>query len=936
MADISTYNNIISVFKDIQQRSYELKTFKVGDQWEEDANTVSYPMLVINPTGGFMERGDNGYSTFEISMDVIICDLVYKGEENETEVVSNTLQMIKDIIVQFNQHPYYNNSRFDIVGDLDFETFTERNDDEVTGWQVLMVLRTPVIDTFCGIPTADITNFSFDRPTCGTNGGAVGSCLCIKSVNSDNPVQISEANDHYTWSLKDNFITGIDPVLVDSTSGLAGDYSISLSQSFITASTAGTGLASTQGASPYLFANTANQSVVPSFGLNNQIPTTTIQSVILSGNDNLITNLSNASAIITGNNNTIDSSAYSNIAGGYNNQITNATWSTISGGVNNLVNKNAGFVGGGRNHINSGINSSIIGGLTNKIYGSLSTIVGGYINHIYNSTIATTILGGQGNKIKQNTNYSVISGGRTNTIDGSYNSLIGIGDTNVITGGGTTAHIHNSIMNGNNNTITNSKYSTIIGGKNNSTTDDYSFIGSGETNVIIGSSAANYNRNVIVGGGKNKINGGAYGEGNFIGGGGQCWRDRTIAGGNYITSTYCSTIVGGHKNKVLASSDFSFIGGGRENTIHPATNYANIMGGYKNVMGTITTSNFSTIGGGYGNLINGTTSTIGGGTGNNIGPSANSSSILGGDGNNIDDSDNANIGGGDSNSLDTSNHSNIGGGGNNNITSSIYSTIVGGNSNSITFGGRSTILGGTINLIDNTGDLFGNGVDNLIAAGNNNTINNISKYSSILGGGDNTITGSDYSSILGGQNNNTGGFDNVHILGSGITADKDDYAFVENLEVQGGNLELTSITPSTTNNVLTRDADNVVRVRENASFNGFMTFTDSVTTTSLTYLDLTKNYVIFQGSDLIGSPSQISFIMYMNAASAGGAVRIIDKTNGDALICEITGITSTSSNNIQTTTTITNIPTGPAKWAIQYRSATGATAKWRSCSIMFG
>lgn len=238
-------------------------------------------------------------------------------------------------------------------------------------------------------------------------------------------------------------------------------------------------------------------------------------------------------------------------------------------------------------------------------------------------------------------------------------------------------------------------------------------------------------------------------------------------------------------------------------------------------------------------------------------------------------------------------------------------------------GGNGTAISVQDNGVNKSATIF---VDN-IAVITSATNNIVTVVAPVL----NTSISSNNVTLNGALYNNS-----VALGGTGLIVDKDDYAFVENLEVQGGNLELTAITPSTTNNALTRDADNVVRVRENASFNGFMTFTDSVTTTSLTYLDLTKNYVIFQGSDLIGSPSQISFLMYMNTSSTGGSVRIIDKTNGDALICEITGITSTSSNNIQTTTTITNIPTGPAKWAIQYHSATGATAKWRSCSIMFG
>lgn len=410
-------------------------------------------------------------------------------------------------------------------------------------------------------------------------------------------------------------------------------------------------------------------------------------------------------------------------------------------------------------------------------------------------------------------------------------------------------------------------------------------------------------------------------------------------GGNTNNSSF-SSILGGESNDI--SSKHAIIGGGQNNAVQThkgvESNFSVIVGG-KNIL--ITESNLSIVGGGESNILNG----------------SDYSSILGGQNNNSAGFDNVHIIGSnitadkanvtyleearfnsslnttvisdsnsgfrvESGSAVTISTDGIGTTSNfskawNYMSSSSNWLGMGGN------GGNGTAISVQDNGVNKSATIF---VDNIavITSASNNIVTAVTP---IL----NTSISSNNVTLNGALYNNS-----VALGGTGLIVDKDDYAFVENLEVQGGNLEITAITPSTSNNALTRDADNVVRVRENASFNGFMTFTDSVTTTSLTYIDLTKNYIIFQGSDLIGSPSQISFLMYMNTASPGGAVRIIDKTNGDALICEITGITSTSSNNIQTTTTITNIPTGAAKWAIQYHSATGATAKWRSCSILFG
>jgi len=763
MADIITYNNIISVFEDIANRHYQIKTFKVGDQWEEDANTVSYPMLVVNPTSADMARGENGYATFEITMNVLVSDQVYKGEENENEVVSDTLQMIQDIIVEFNQHPYYTNSRFDIVGDLTFEPFTERNDDEVTGWQVGMTLRTPNIRKFCGIPVSEINGFEFDRPSCGTSGASGTTCLCIKSMTSDNPVIISEANGIYNWSLDPAFVTastsghtsivGVSPIVVSSTSGLA-DYEISLSETFIVAATSGTALASTQGALPYLFANGTRQSVIPSFGSNNQIPNTTIQSVILSGNNNLITNVSDASAIITGDNNTIDASAFSNIAGGYSNEISTATWSTISGGINNEITGNASIIAGGRNNIISGILSGVLGGIGNTVKASQSAIIGGYQNYINSPTLAANIIGGSYNVIGTYTNYSTIAGGGRNEINGSYRSFIGMGDTNIILGSYNTTTIHNTILSGKNNNLTTSKYSSIFNGNTNS-------INSSNTASILGgrnNTLTSSNYGVILGGQGCSITTSSYG----IAAG----RDNDLTtspqslviSGRYnsITSSSDSAIVSGYDNDT-STSDYSFIGGGGGHAITGSSNSA-ILGGYG---GKIYNSANAFIGGGKNAYIYATSpgNVIVGG-GNNFG----FNKIYGGAGQTYNNF----IGGGSKNYINsTTNFVN-------------YSTIVGGNAHTISdgqsfIGGgyqnrilkttgtslRAVIVGGSINTITN-------GIYSFIGGGDTNTITD-SRSSSIIGGENNSIIDSKYSSILGGETNviTASGADGYSVILSG-------------------------------------------------------------------------------------------------------------------------------------------------------------------------
>ena len=163
---IQTINQLVSVWKDIATRHYQINGFGVGDNWENGTTEKMHPVLWINPTNASMPASENGYKTFEIDFEVRLFDLVNKDESNENDVLSDTIDILKDIIAEFKGHPYYVNSQLNIIGDIDFEAFTEEFDEEVSGWTCEISLMTPVLTTFCGIPATDITGFEFPGVDC--------------------------------------------------------------------------------------------------------------------------------------------------------------------------------------------------------------------------------------------------------------------------------------------------------------------------------------------------------------------------------------------------------------------------------------------------------------------------------------------------------------------------------------------------------------------------------------------------------------------------------------------------------------------------------------------------------------------------------------------------------------------------------------------------
>lgn len=313
---------------------------------------------------------------------------------------------------------------------------------------------------------------------------------------------------------------------------------------------------------------------------------------------------------------------------------------------------------------------------------------------------------------------------------------------------------------------------TVVGGKYNVSSGNYTTVVGGRNNIIVGSYAS------ILGG---ENNCGCSNHISIVGG----QNNRAFASG--------SSIVGGELNQTC--SDLSFIGGGISNCVTDSSQRSFIGGGNRNV----TSANLAVIAGGECNYVNGFNSMVGGGYCNIV--DASHSSVLGGRRNNIccGGCGNGNvIAHGDQNQIgpvncmsfigngclnsaaSNSSYTFIGNGQNNSAYQSQSAVILNGRSN-CTNSYDNTILNGACNEIRGSysaSNLIGGGAENKIGittsdqcswskystilnglfncvVGTNvvgGECSNISLFSSILGGTNNIIKG-DYGSILGGSYN---------------------------------------------------------------------------------------------------------------------------------------------------------------------------------------
>ena len=137
MADLThntiTYNQILKKFEDVITANKFIKTFVAGDIYEIDLTETTYMYAHLSIESATF---DNAQLTY--SFRLYVMDIVNKDEGNENDVLSDTLQVINDVISEFRN----GSSTFGLETMQDYEIqdtiscspFTERFDNEVSGW----------------------------------------------------------------------------------------------------------------------------------------------------------------------------------------------------------------------------------------------------------------------------------------------------------------------------------------------------------------------------------------------------------------------------------------------------------------------------------------------------------------------------------------------------------------------------------------------------------------------------------------------------------------------------------------------------------------------------------------------------------------------------------------------------------------------------------
>ena len=151
---MKSYKQIVELLEDIEEKHLILQSFHAGPLDQVDIaklGQTSYPLLYCEIMGATI---DHGVLTYDIEL--FVADMILPDLKNRTQVYSDTLQLLHDVLDQFIQSLATTNTTVDDDYKLELPAtstpFTARFDNELTGWSCSFSLEFSNSNNLCIAP----------------------------------------------------------------------------------------------------------------------------------------------------------------------------------------------------------------------------------------------------------------------------------------------------------------------------------------------------------------------------------------------------------------------------------------------------------------------------------------------------------------------------------------------------------------------------------------------------------------------------------------------------------------------------------------------------------------------------------------------------------------------------------------------------------------
>jgi len=155
--NIYTLNQMVDVFRDIANRHQQLKGFGFGDFADVGkSKNLVYPFLWVN----VIPSQNISLKTVDYNFRLIVFDKVSQPKDNDRgdestnglEVLSDTMSIIRDIILLLRYDKYYRNANINLTNNPGLSPAKDAFDSRVNGWFTDINLQVPSNYNTCDIP----------------------------------------------------------------------------------------------------------------------------------------------------------------------------------------------------------------------------------------------------------------------------------------------------------------------------------------------------------------------------------------------------------------------------------------------------------------------------------------------------------------------------------------------------------------------------------------------------------------------------------------------------------------------------------------------------------------------------------------------------------------------------------------------------------------
>jgi len=123
-----TYNNVITALETFAANHKQLNSVLHGDLWQMSTSDIVYPHMQLTPSISNI----NGRE-MELNIQIGILDILQEDNSNLKDVLSDTLQIMNDVITEF----FDNEAEYGFVASesgVSLEPFVQAFDDNVGGF----------------------------------------------------------------------------------------------------------------------------------------------------------------------------------------------------------------------------------------------------------------------------------------------------------------------------------------------------------------------------------------------------------------------------------------------------------------------------------------------------------------------------------------------------------------------------------------------------------------------------------------------------------------------------------------------------------------------------------------------------------------------------------------------------------------------------------